>query len=283
MTTIVDGDIALLTGGARGMAYGLASKFLKDGGKVIIVDINQKALDEAEKELKKEGTVYAYKCDIGSCDDIHELADKVHNDVGLIDILVNAAGYVTYGGTKFLDQPEETYKKTIDINVMGIMWMTRAFLPDLIKKRRGHVINFASSAGLLGVPLLATYCASKHAVIGFTESIEHEMSMDGLMDVRLSAVCPLVVETGMFKGLVTGPIHGVTTENAVEIIYNGMRENRSMIGVPPYAPAAIISKLIDKPILYKLLKAVGMDLADWTVGLTGRLPSGKVRYEPEKE
>jgi len=116
-----------------------------------------------------------------------------------VDVLVNNAGIVT--GGKFVDVPDERDRAAIDVNLMAAIWTTKAFLPGMIERRRGHVVNIASAAGLLGTPYMAPYNASKWGLIGLTESLKAEMRELGHREIKFTLICPSYVDTGMFAGV----------------------------------------------------------------------------------
>lgn len=197
----IEGKNVLITGGAMGMGRALATRFLQDKANVILIDINSDVLEETVSELRKLGSeVHTYVCDVVYRTKVYEMANQIHTEIGPIDILVNNAGVVI--GGHFMDIADKDLQKTMDVNIMSYMWMTKAFLPDMIDKKNGHIVNIASAAGFLGVPGLSSYCASKHAVVGFTESLRLELKKDeSLSDIHFTTVCPSYVATGMFEGV----------------------------------------------------------------------------------
>jgi short-subunit dehydrogenase len=228
----VKGKIALITGGAMGMGRAVAELIAKDGGKVVLWDMNEADLKKTAEEMKSNGAeVYTYVVDVTDRALVYETAAKVKQDVGEVDILVNNAG-VVFGGL-FWEVEDESLFKTIDVNLNAVMWCTRAFLPDMIKKNSGHLVQLASAAGLIGVPLLSAYCASKHAVIGLSDTIRQELRKEGHTGVKVTTVCPSYVATGMFEG-VKAPFLSpwMTTEQMAEKIYMGLRKDKCFVVAP---------------------------------------------------
>jgi all-trans-retinol dehydrogenase (NAD+) len=193
-----EGRVVLITGGAGGIGKALAARFLKAGARVVLWDREAAALDAACGELSALGSVRGYALDITDRRKVGETAALVEREVGTVDILDNNAGVVH--GADFLTCPEEKLLQTIEVNVNAVMWCTRAFLPGMIRKGRGHVVMMASASGLLGVPGMAAYSASKHAVIGLAESIRLELRKQGHRGIGMTIVCPSFVSTGMFEG-----------------------------------------------------------------------------------
>ncbi len=226
------GKNVLVTGGAMGMGKSIAGLFLKEGARVAIADIREAELAAASKELSVSGPVAAYICDISGRDNIYRLAEKIKKEFGLIDILVNNAGVVR--SAPFLQKSDESIEKLLSVNLMSIFWSIKAFLPDMVSKGEGVIVNMASAGGLLGVPYISDYCASKFAVIGLTESLRQEMALAGQKKIKFIYVCPNTVSTGMFSG--ARPVKGtkmLKPEDVTVKVIEGIKKGRAMIGVPP--------------------------------------------------
>jgi all-trans-retinol dehydrogenase (NAD+) len=190
---------AVVTGGAMGIGLATARRLLKEGCAVTIWDINNDALNSVLAELKKNSDkIFGYKCDVTDQKRISDLAFKAIADMGKVDILINNAGYVKKGS--LLDQPIEEWQKTIDINLTALIYTIRAFLPGMHERNSGHIVNISSAAGLLGVPNLSVYCATKWAVWGLTESLRFEAINNGKKGVKYSSIHPSYLATGMFEG-----------------------------------------------------------------------------------
>src|SRR5207247_8346795 len=115
-------------------------------------------------------------------------------------ILINNAGVVS--GKGLLEISEEAIQRTFDVNTLALFWTTRAFLPGMIARDRGHVVTIASAAGIVGTSRLVDYCASKHAAVGFNEALRLELKRQG-NKVVTTVVCPFYISTGMFEGVKT--------------------------------------------------------------------------------
>ncbi len=190
---------ALITGAATGIGRALAERLVPEGAELVLVDLNETALKDAVDEIHALGAkASGYGLDVTDTDAIFTLRDRVHAEVGPIDLLVNNAG-VVFGGP-FLDVPFEKHVRTYRVNVEGVVAMTYAFLPDLVAQPHGHVVNIASAAGLIGLPWGSTYASSKWAVIGFSESLRLELDMTQHDSVKVTTVCPSYVSTGLFEG-----------------------------------------------------------------------------------
>ncbi|XP_019923782.3 epidermal retinol dehydrogenase 2 isoform X1 [Magallana gigas] len=198
----VAGETVLVTGAGSGIGRLLSKRFAELGVRLVLWDINQSGNEETAEQVKAIGaTVRTYTVDLSSREAIYKTAQQVKRDVGEVDILVNNAGIVT--GKKFLDCPDHMIQKTFEVNTIAHFWTCKAFLPGMIERNHGHVVNIASSAGLIGVNGLADYCASKFGAVGFDESLRMELSMQGKNGVHTTVVCPYFISTGMFEGAKT--------------------------------------------------------------------------------
>lgn len=190
---MLEGKTAIVTGGSRGIGFATARALAKQGCRVVICSKQQAGLKKAEQELKAEGLdVVAMPCDISKPDNIRKFAAAVKKKFAAVDILVNNAGVGYY--ELFANTKEEKIKETIDVNITGLVLMTKHVLP--LMNKGGIIINISSGAGKTGYAGLAVYCASKFAVLGFTESLAGE-----LKGVKAVAVCPGGVDTDMYMSM----------------------------------------------------------------------------------
>jgi all-trans-retinol dehydrogenase (NAD+) len=114
-----------------------------------------------------------------------------------------------------------------------MMWCTKAFLPDMIRRNSGHLVQIASAAGLIGVPGVAAYCASKHGVIGLSDTIRQELKKNGIKGIKVTIVCPSFVATGMFEGVMPPLLAPwLTTERMADKIYAGLRKDKYYVREP---------------------------------------------------
>jgi short-subunit dehydrogenase len=195
----LEGKRVLITGGASGIGRAIADRCAGRGARLVLVDLNEAALSATADQLRATGaTVDTFTADLSDVGQIALLSDRVHAAGGAIDVLVNNAGVVFGGG--FLDVPVEKHLLTYQINTIGLVAMTHAFLPDLIASPDGHLVNTASASGLIGLPYGATYASSKWSVIGFSESIALELEELGHRHVHVTVLCPSYVSTGLFDG-----------------------------------------------------------------------------------
>lgn len=195
----LDGKRVLVTGGAQGIGLEMAMKFASRGAEVVLADLNESKLDEAKAKIEALGVAtWGFPVDVSNPSSIASLRARVAAEAGPIDVLVNNAG-VVFGGA-FLDTPLDQHFKTYEVNTLGVVAMTHAFLPDLIGRPEAHLVNISSASGFIGLPFGSTYASSKWAVIGFSESIRSELELLGHANVHVTIVCPSYIGTGMFKG-----------------------------------------------------------------------------------
>jgi len=253
--TDVKGKTALVTGGAMGMGKLLTERLLKAGAKVVIWDLNEEKLNEAREELASYGEVFSYSLDITDKDKVYETADKVKKEVGRIDILVNNAGIVK--GGPFLELSDEDHRRTMEVNIMSLFWVTKAFLPEMMDRNEGHVVNIASAAGLTGVPGASSYSASKFAVVGWTDSIRLEAKKMGKKKVRFTTVCPSFVATGMFDGI-KPPFFApmLTTEEMVNKTMKGITRNKLLVMAPLIVNSVPLMKGLNVPFVTDFIGGV---------------------------
>ena len=202
----------LITGGAMGIGLATCRRLVKEGSVITIWDLNEQALKSAKDELTAlGGNVYTYICDITDKKRVYELAKQAEKDMGKVDILINNAGYMI--GGNFLDQPDEKWERMIDVNLTSLLYTIRAFMPGMLERNSGHIVNLSSAAGTLGVSGLAVYCATKWAVWGLTESLRHEAWNINKKGVRFSTIHPNFIVSGMFEGSKINGLGGIFFPN----------------------------------------------------------------------
>ncbi len=195
----LDGKRVLITGGAQGIGLEMAIKFAGRGSDIVIADLNEAKLPEAKATIEALGVAaWGFPVDVTKPASIASLKAQIAAEVGPIDVLVNNAGIV-FGGP-FTETPLDRHLKTYEVNTLGVVAMTHAFLPELIERPEAHLVNISSASGFIGLPYGSTYASSKWAVIGFSESIRAELKVLGHEHVHVTIVCPSFIGTGMFEG-----------------------------------------------------------------------------------
>lgn len=212
MTNTLVGKVALITGGSRGIGYATARAFLDAGARVALTARDPARLMAAATELRAQGEVMASAGDVRRPAEVHSVVTAVLAHYRAIDVLVNNAGVAWTGA--FVEQDLGSVDAAIDVNLKGVLYMTQAVLPHMLRQGRGVIINVASGAGRTGFAGLAAYCASKFGVVGFTESLAGEVGAAG---VRVYAVCPGAVATDMQREVSGAPV-GMRPERVAEQI-----------------------------------------------------------------
>jgi NADP-dependent 3-hydroxy acid dehydrogenase YdfG len=192
---ILVGQVAAVTGGARGIGRATAAAFAREGMKVAIGDLDAELAQRTAAELGPG--VAAFELDVTRRESFETFFENVEEQLGPLDVLVNNAGIMSLG--RFLEESDESAIRMVDINLHGVIFGTKIALQRMVPRDRGHVVNVASQAGRYGAPGGATYSATKHAVIGLTEAIRGELHAEGSA-VELSYVMPYVVNTELGAG-----------------------------------------------------------------------------------
>ena len=253
---------ALITGGAQGIGLSIARALAADGAEIVLTDINAETLDKARGILTAAGAkCHTYILDVTDKESIAATRDRLHEEVGPIDLLVNNAG-VVHGGA-FLEVPLEQHLQTLRVNAEGLVAVTHAFLPDLIASQDSHLINMSSASGLVGLPWGSTYAASKWAVFGFSESLRLELERTGHGHVGVTVVCPSYVSTGMFAGVKTPRLTTFLTPAKL-----AAKIKRAVLRRQPYVLEPWLIKIT--PFLKGVLPRPARDLlSDLFAGTTG--------------
>ncbi len=224
------GKTALITGGASGIGKIMARLLLERHAKVIIWDINQESINQTIAELSPSGTIFGYNVDVSDIEQIQENARKVKLEIGIVDVLINNAGIIV--GKYFYEHTTADITKTMEINANAPMFITSAFLQDMLSQNSGHICNIASSGGLISNPKMSVYAASKWALIGWSDSLRLEMKQLK-KDVNVTTILPYYINTGMFDG-VQSKIPILEPESAALTIIKAIEKNKKMITIPGY-------------------------------------------------
>ncbi|WP_175638995.1 3-ketoacyl-ACP reductase [Metabacillus schmidteae] len=191
MAQSLKGKVALVTGAGKGIGRATAIALAHEGVNVALLARTEQDLVEVAKEIEALGVKTAYAtADVSSIDDVNAAVEKLKTSLGPVDILINNAGIGKFG--KFLELEPEEWKKIIDVNLMGVYYVTRVVLPQLIDKNGGDIINISSTAGQKGAPVTSAYSASKFGVLGLTESLALEVRKH---NIRVTALTPSTVAT----------------------------------------------------------------------------------------
>jgi len=230
MSQIKDSTV-LITGGASGIGKLMGELCLKEGAKRLIIwDIDLKKTEELAKELISSGhEVHTYNTDVSNVDEIILAANDIRQKFGSVDILFNNAGVIV--GKEFRYHTHKEIDFTMSINADALMHVALEFIPGMIEKKKGHIVNIASAAGMVSSPKMSVYVASKHAVVGWSESIRLELEAIS-KDLHVTTVTPSYINTGMFEGVRSPIIPILKQETAARKIIEGVKKNKIFIRMP---------------------------------------------------
>ena len=190
---IIKGKNAIITGAGRGIGRATAIAFAQEGINVGLIGKTAENLEKVAKELSEYGVeVTMATADVSDNESVIAAVEHIKSELGPIDILINNAGIGKFG--KFLELSPEEFKNIIDVNLMGVYYVTRAVLPEMIERESGDIINISSTAGQKGAPVTSAYSASKFGVLGLTESLMLEVRKH---NIRVSALTPSTVATDL--------------------------------------------------------------------------------------
>lgn len=204
---MLDGKVAIVTGGTRGIGFATVKKFLDNNAQVVLFGSRKESVDKAINELKEINDNYEVMGlypNISDAREVEEAFNEVKNKYGKIDILVNNAGISAM--ESIYDYPEENFKKIMDLNVNAVFNCSKAVAPIMKENGGGVILNTSSMVSLYGQPSGCGYPASKFAVNGLTKSLARELGKD---NIRVNAVAPGVTMTDMMKKVPEEKIKGV--------------------------------------------------------------------------
>lgn len=241
--------VAIVTGGASGIGRALCEELGQRGAEVIVTDINVAGARQVVSTIVTTGgRARAVYLDVSRAEDVQKLIDETASEHGRLDYMFNNAGIGIMGEMR--DTSLEHWRRVIDVNLWGVIYGTTAAYSLMVRQGFGHIVNTASGAGLISVPTLASYTATKHAVVGLSTSLRPEAAGLG---VRVSVVCPGVVQTGIFDAitllgvwredgparmnamLTRTPFKLMSATRAARAILRGVARNQAIIIFPFHA------------------------------------------------
>jgi len=220
------GRVAAITGAARGIGRATAQAFVSEGIRVAIGDVDLAAAEETARALG--GDTIALPLDVTDRESVRSFLDQVEQRLGPLDVLVNNAGIMPLG--PFIEESDEATRRQVDINVYGVVHGMKEVLPRFVSRGQGHLVNIASAAGKAGYAGGATYCGTKHYVVGLSEAVRAELRGSG---IEVSCVMPGVVNTELTSGMGTArAVKTVEPTDVAEAIVDALKVPRFDVFVP---------------------------------------------------
>lgn len=189
------GKVAVVTGASSGIGYALAERWVGAGMKVVLADVEEDALERAADKLGETGKVIAVPTDVSRPESVDDLARQAES-FGQVRVVCNNAGVGGGAGAPAWEKPLSEWEWVLGVNLWGVINGIRAFLPGMVERNEGNIVNTASVAGLLPLPFGAHYSGTKHAVVGISLSLMQELAMLG-SGVKVSVLCPGWVRTNI--------------------------------------------------------------------------------------
>jgi short-subunit dehydrogenase len=248
--------IAIITGASGGIGRATALAFADQGASVVLLSRNRDRLENLAGEIraKTHRESLLLPADVRSPAEIQKGIEQVMDRYGRIDYLVNGAGIISY--KPFLELSLDELDAMMSVNYFGTVACVRAVLPVMLRQKTGHIVNIASTAGRRGFPMETGYCASKFAVVGFSEALRMELHGTG---VCVSVLCPGIVDTPMARDFLSLPgireeVHPLSTKQIASWVLKAVAEERVEV-ILPFSTKMVIR-----------LNSVAPRLADWIIG-----------------
>ena len=230
MTKIKDCCV-LITGGASGIGRIMGRMALQKGARCLIIwDINEANIASTKAEFAPLGRVEGYVVNVADREAVVATYQRVKEECGAVDILINCAGIVT-GNKTFDKQSIDEIVRTMEINSIAPMVIAQQILPDMLARNHGHICNIASAGGMISNPKMSVYAASKWAVIGWSDSVRIELA-ERKSKVRITTVAPFYINTGMFDGVRSRIIPILNPVRTSRKILRAIEHNRDFRGIP---------------------------------------------------
>lgn len=192
----LQGQVAIVTGGASGIGRGICEEFLAAGATVVILDFDREKGEETAAELTGQTgrSCVAVQADVAVFEQVKAVADRTASDYGSVDILVNCAGWHRFANVE--DYTIEEWQKIRSINLDGQWNCCQAAMPHMIRQKRGKIVNIGSAAAILAIPKAAPYSISKHAIVGLTRTLAVDLAQ---YNINVNCICPSTIDTPLLR------------------------------------------------------------------------------------
>ena len=273
------GRVAIITGGSRGLGLLMARQLRKEGARVALLARNREELVRAKELLGDSSSVLTIACDVAERTLVRQAIEIVAHHFGRIDMLINNAGVIQVGPLEHMAYGD--YHQAMNVHFWGALHCTEAVLPYMRQRHCGRIVNIASIGGLIAVPHMAPYSASKFALVGYSDSVRAEVAKDG---IRVTTVCPGLMRTGSaVNALVKGrheaefawfgtlgslPLVSIDARRAARKIIEAARRGAPHLTITPQARfASILGRLM--PNTFGRLMTVANGVLPRPVGVSG--------------
>ena len=256
----LSGKIALVTGGGRGIGAASALALAEAGADVIVCSRTTDEINAVAEKIRALGRrSLALTCDVTDAAQVQQLAKDARQQFGTVDILVNNAGLGR--SHRFADHPDELWEQMLAINLTSVYLVTKAFVPSMIERRRGRIINIASTASKVGSKYIAAYTAAKHGVLGLTRALAVELVS---YNITVNAICPGYVNTPM------------TDDNIANIVARtGLAETDARQALEKLSPQ---NRMIESEEVAALVVLLASDIAQGINGQAINIDGGAVMF-----
>jgi NAD(P)-dependent dehydrogenase (short-subunit alcohol dehydrogenase family) len=260
----LNGKVVAITGGARGIGEATAEALVRRGARVAIGDVDLKLAEQTAASLG--GGSVALALDVSDRGSFEAFLDEAERQLGPLDVVINNAGIMPT--TPFVDESADSIQRQIDINLIGVITGTQLAMRRMIPRNSGHIVNIASQAGKIGTPGIATYSATKHAVVGLSEAVRAELRGRA---IEVSCVMPTVVNTELTAGVGQKWVKPVEATDVAEAIADALEVPRFDVFVPKVNGALLRSNsLIPRAAAEWVSRTMGVDKLMTEVDHTAR-------------
>jgi NAD(P)-dependent dehydrogenase (short-subunit alcohol dehydrogenase family) len=219
------GRVVAITGGGRGIGRAIAQALAREGARVAVGDLDRSSAEQTAAALG--GEALGLPLDVTDHGGLIAFLDEVEQRLGPLDVLVNNAGIMPV--TPLVEESADSIARQLDLNLRAVIHGTQEAMRRMVPRRTGHIVNVSSVAGRSGFPYLATYCATKHGVVGLSEAVRQELRGTG---VEVSVVMPSVVNTELATGLADSRVKAVEPEDVAAEVVAALKKPRFDVFVP---------------------------------------------------
>jgi NAD(P)-dependent dehydrogenase (short-subunit alcohol dehydrogenase family) len=217
--------VVAVTGGGRGIGRAIAQALAREGASVAVGDLDRESAEQTAAALG--GDALGLPLDVTDHAGLIAFLDEVEQRLGPLDVLVNNAGIMPV--TPLAEESADSIARQLDLNLRAVIHGTQEAMRRMVPRRTGHIVNVSSVAGRSGFPHLATYCATKHGVVGLSEAVRQELRGTG---VEVSVVMPSIVNTELATGLADSRVKAVEPEDVANEVVDALRKPRFDVFVP---------------------------------------------------